>query len=291
MLEMATHHHFFASSQARKNARLGTFSSGSRVQRENDMRFDENTSQKLQYYVYSLIDPRDKKPFYIGKGKDNRVFDHLECALESPTASDKYEKIWEIVNSGLSVTHVIIKHGLTEKTAFQVESSLIDYSIYFGHKLTNEVLGHNSIENGLMSSDEVVRKYNAPKLEKIDSNCVLININKTYKRGSGMNGIYQATKESWVIDKNKTPTIKYALSEYRGLVVAVFEISEWYPVNTTDKHGNPKVRWGFNGVVAPIQIRQEYINMSVAHVKVQGASNPIRYTLETLNKSKHLAIP
>jgi hypothetical protein len=29
MPEMATHHHFFASSQARKNARLGTFASGS----------------------------------------------------------------------------------------------------------------------------------------------------------------------------------------------------------------------------------------------------------------------
>lgn len=172
------------------------------------MRFDESTSQKLQYYVYALIDPRDKKPFYVGKGKDNRVFDHLQCAIENPTASDKYEKIREIVNSGLLVTHVIIKHGLTEKAAFQVESSLIDYSIYFGHQLTNEVLGHNSIENGLMSSDEVIRKYNAPKLEKMDGDCVLININKTYKRGSGANGIYQATKESWVIDKNKTSTIK-----------------------------------------------------------------------------------
>jgi hypothetical protein len=229
--------------------------------------------------VYALIDPRDKKPFYIGKGKDNRVFHHLECALENPTASDKYEKIWEIVNSGLSVTHVIIKHGLTGKTALQVESSLIDYSIYFGHKLTNAVLGHNSIENGLMSSSEIVRKYSAPKLEKIDSNCVLININKTYKRGSGMTGIYQATKESWVIGKNKISTIKYALAEYRGLIVEVFDISDWYPVNTKDKHGKPKVRWGFNGEVARIQIRQKYINMSVAHVKVKGSSNPIRYTV------------
>ncbi len=251
------------------------------------MSFDERIVQKLQYYVYALIDPRDKKPFYVGKGKENRVFDHLECALESPTVSDKYEKIREIVSSGFSINHVIIKHGLTEKAAFQVESSLIDYSVYFDHKLTNGILGHNSIENGLMSSDEIIRKYNAPKLESIDSNSVMININKTYKRGSGVNGIYQATKESWVIDKRKTSTIKYVLAEYKGLVVEVFEVSDWYPVDTTDKYGNPKVRWGFNGVVAPLQVRQKYINMSVAHVKVQGSSNPIRYTLETRNKSKH----
>lgn len=258
-----------------------------RVQGTIKMRFDESTSQKLQYYVYALIDPRDKKPFYVGKGKDNRVFDHLECALDSPKESDKYERIRDIVNNDLSVTHVIIKHGLTEKSAFQIESSLIDYSIYFDHELTNKVLGHNSIENGLMSSDEVIRKYNAPKLENMDDNCLLININKKYKRGSGVNGIYQATKESWVIDKNKIFTLKYALAEYRGLVVEVFEISDWYPVDTIDKHGKPKIRWGFNGVVAQNLIRKKYINMSVAHVKVKGSSNPIRYTLETRNKSKH----
>lgn len=251
------------------------------------MRFDESTFQKLQYYVYALIDPRDKKPFYVGKGKGNRVFDHLECALKNPTTSDKYEKIREIINYGFIVKHVIIKHGLTEKEAFQVESSLIDYSIFFDHKLSNEVLGHNSIDNGLMSSDEVIRKYNAPKLEMIDSNCVLINISRTYKRGSGVDGIYQVTKESWVINKNRQSTIKYALAEYRGLIVEVFDISEWYPVDTIDENGKLKVRWGFNGVVAPLQIRQKYINTSVEHVKVRGSSNPIRYTLEIRSKTKH----
>ena len=32
-------------------------------------RFSNKTIEKLQYYVYALIDPRDKKIFYIGKGK------------------------------------------------------------------------------------------------------------------------------------------------------------------------------------------------------------------------------
>ena len=243
------------------------------------MRFDENTSLKLQYYVYALIDPRDKKPFYIGKGKDNRVFHHLECALENPTASDKYEKIWEIVNSGLSVTHVIIKHGLTGKTALQVESSLIDYSIYFGHKLTNAVLGHNSIDNGVMSADEIIRKYNALPLEKLEEPIVIININKIYKRGTGGDGIYKATKGDWAVDKNRIKTIDYALSEYRGLIVEVFKIDNWYPVDMKDKNGKPKIRWAFDGSVAESCIRKKYINKSVSHIKKPGASNPIRYRL------------
>jgi hypothetical protein len=65
---MATHNHFLQGHRLGKTIVWGLFVSGSRVQREIGMRFDENTSQKLQYYVYALIDPRDKKPFYIGKG-------------------------------------------------------------------------------------------------------------------------------------------------------------------------------------------------------------------------------
>ena len=30
------------------------------------------------YYVYALIDPRNNKPFYIGKGKDNRAESHAK---------------------------------------------------------------------------------------------------------------------------------------------------------------------------------------------------------------------
>jgi hypothetical protein len=32
----------------------------------------------LKSYVYVYIDPRNGKPFYIGKGKGNRLFAHLK---------------------------------------------------------------------------------------------------------------------------------------------------------------------------------------------------------------------
>lgn len=30
------------------------------------------------YYVYILVDPRNNKPFYVGKGKDDRVYTHVK---------------------------------------------------------------------------------------------------------------------------------------------------------------------------------------------------------------------
>ena len=28
------------------------------------------------FYLYHLIDPRNQIPFYVGKGKNNRMYDH-----------------------------------------------------------------------------------------------------------------------------------------------------------------------------------------------------------------------
>lgn len=243
------------------------------------MSFDEKTQASLKYYVYVLSNPDTKKPFYVGKGKGNRVFNHVACALDTVTESDKYDTIRAIVRQDKSVRHCIIRHGLDEKTAIHIESAIIDLLTFLDYEITNQVRGHHSIEKGLATTDEIIRQVNAKPLKTKADDAVIININKSYKRGSWSDGIYQATKQAWVIGKNRPGTIKVALAEYKGLIVEVFSIDEWYPVNGIDKNGKPKLRWGFNGKVAPKQTREQYINKSVAHIKVRGASNPLRFNM------------
>lgn len=239
--------------------------------------FDNKTSEYLEYYVYALIHPTTDKPFYIGKGIGNRLFNHKHCALNTEDSSLKLDIIREITSSNLEVKHMVIRHGLTEKEAFEVEASLIDLGNYIGFDLSNIMDGHYAENRGLMTSDEIIRRYNAKPLEALLHPAIIININKKYSRGNSSEDIYLATKQAWVVGEQKRNITKFALSEYAGIIIEVFEIKEWYNVVTEDNKRNN--RWGFSGVVASDEVRNLYLNKSIAHTKKKGAANPIKYRL------------
>src|ERR671936_1211285 len=90
--------------------------------------FSPDVSRKLGWYVYRLIDPRNGETFYVGKGKGNRVFAHIRAAgeLEGDDLDNKVKRIWQIQNAGFEVAHVIHRHGMDERTAFEVEAAVID---------------------------------------------------------------------------------------------------------------------------------------------------------------------
>lgn len=59
--------------------------------------FSHEICEKLKYYVYAYYDPADMSfPFYIGKGKGNRCFQHLLDKSDSR----KVSKIREIYDRG-----------------------------------------------------------------------------------------------------------------------------------------------------------------------------------------------
>ena|SRR5688572_4287900 len=138
--------------------------------------FSSEVTEKLKYYVYRLIDPRNGETFYAGKGKDNRAFAHAKGKVNSDEEElePKLKRIWEIQGAGFEVAHVIHRHGMDEKTAIEVEAAVID--AYPG--LTNMAGGAGSGDFGVMHSREIIARYRAEPAE-FRHRAILINVNKT----------------------------------------------------------------------------------------------------------------
>lgn len=79
------------------------------------------------YYVYLLIDSRDKKIFYVGKGKGKRMHAHVVETTHGRIANSvKSDKINEILAAGAEVLERVIFTTKRESVAFTVERFLID---------------------------------------------------------------------------------------------------------------------------------------------------------------------
>lgn len=231
--------------------------------------FPKSVIEKLGYYVYLLINPTTNNVFYVGKGTGNRIFNHINDAISSPLKSDKLDIIRSIHSQGKQVKLSIIRHGLTEKEAFEVEAALIDF-IDIG-ELANIVSGHHSYDHGLMSITDVIAQYNAPHIV-ISEPAILVTVNRLFRRNMNDDEIYEITRGNWVVGERRNKA-KYAFCISYGIVRQVYMIQEWFPIKARSEGSKTQDRWRFNGFVA--KDLQHYIGGCVE--KYIGAQNPVRY--------------
>jgi len=236
--------------------------------------FPPYVARKLKTYVYRLIDPRNGETFYIGKGKGNRVFSHIraEQNLEGDEFNNKLKRIREIRLAGFEVAHVIHRHGMDGKTAFEVEAALID--AYPG--LTNIVGGVGGNDYGAMHAKEIIMRYCAePAVFR--HKALLINVN----RSATETLLYEATRFAWKISRSKAKKAQIILATRQGLIVGAFIAHDWLEAIAANFPGREDVpgRIGFVGQEAPADIRKLYVGKRVPdEYRKPGAANPIRYT-------------
>lgn len=229
------------------------------------MEFSQAVCEKIGYYVYVLKDLRTNTIFYIGKGTGNRIFQHVLGAIKSNSSSDKLDLIREIGTD--KVQHYILRHGLTEAEAFELEGACID--LLGLNYLTNEVKGHDSWERGLKTVDEIVQYYDA-KVITITEPTIIISINRDYKRFISAEDLYEVTRCAWKASADRRTKTKYAIAAYRGIVREVYKIHSW-------KKSKYKDRWEFTGEVAEEAVRSKYLNQSLENYIKKGSQNPIKY--------------
>lgn len=242
--------------------------------------FSSEVCEELKYYVYRLVDPRNGQTFYVGKGKNNRVFAHAECALEKYNDVDynaklddddnlKYKTIREIKDSGLDVIYIIQKYGLEERDALIIESALIDaYSI--DKKLTNKIKGFNASEptNAIslqrdLSAKEYIDSYENPKYIIIKVKEYWLNQRKDR---------YDCTRTAWKLKLDEAKKYPYVLSVTGGIVREVYKVSEWHYWE------KEKGRIEFTGVVAESEVQEIFKGKKIPEkYRKKGQASPCLY--------------
>ena len=196
-----------------------------------NQKFTTETIAKLGHYVYRLVDPRTGLTFYIGEGHGNRVFDHAAGVLKFKATGDsnkehedsvtaKMQQIRDIHAANLEVITIIHRHGMDQKTAFEVEGALID--AYPG--LTNIQNGHGNSEYGCASTLQIQQRYQAEEAQIPSGQFMIIKVKEATIDDQG--SLYEAVRKHWHVNLQKAAGRK-VLACVAGLIRGVFSVSEW----------------------------------------------------------------
>ncbi len=239
-------------------------------------RFPASVAERLGYYVYLLRDPRDGYIFYVGKGIGNRVFEHARDArLNGEVAAPKADRIREILHSGHSVVTEILRFGLSEQTALEVEAASIE--LLGLTTLLNVIGGHGSLDRGRMSTDDVIALLDAQPVD-IEVPAILIKPSRLWHRGMPDNELYEATRGWWKVGTRREKA-RYGLAVVHGVIRGAWAIERWRPRQQGDPDWQSDVagkpRWGFAGSPAPDLAH--VIGGSVSHYWKPGAQTPFIY--------------
>lgn len=237
--------------------------------------FPKGVEERLGHYVYRLIDPRNGQTFYVGKGQRDRVFQHARGVTEDPEdygPGSTRERIAQIHFAGLSVGHIIHRHGMDNRTAIEVEAALID--CYPG--LTNKQAGYESDTRGCRHAAEIVAEFNAVEFE-VDEPLIAFTINQWW----GRLGFYEATRGVWRLNIQRSRERHLVLGVVNNIVKAVYRPCQWVPgtpENFPRYTGPTKNRWGFVGVEADPAIQAKYLGKRVpAEYCGKGVQTARRY--------------
>ncbi|MBR4190444.1 MAG: hypothetical protein IKQ55_10845 [Kiritimatiellae bacterium] len=239
--------------------------------RQASGKFSKTIREKLGHYVYRLVDPRTEETFYVGKGTNNRVFDHINSALKPTKGEDeldlKTELIREIRKAGLPVTAIIHRHGLVDKEmALEVEAALIDAY----PELTNIQSGHGSAVRGGMTVEQVKAFYDAPEAKFGNIKAVIIKIRQTVV--DEKKSVYEAVRAAWRIDPKRAKNLPVVAS-VGGVIKGVFTDVKWH------KSAKYEGRFEFTAEESrdPGHLSLLSCRLPDKYCK-KGQANPIRYT-------------
>ena len=237
-----------------------------------------NFLRDLKYYVYvycEINEDNKRIPIYVGKGKSDRFFSHLNNLND--ISNKKNRKIINLIKENrLGID--ILAYNLTDKTALAIESACID------------LMGIENLENIVRGKGENIKRVPLDELTNLltektvkvhhDHRGVAILINKHYKPTFGDLEIFEITRGIWnkrIVTTCEKNNVKYAYATFNGVVKDVYLIHSWVPAGTQeyfsrslDPERLKTAKWEFVGKKAPNKIRELYVGKIIQKKRSYG---------------------
>ena len=171
--------------------------------------------KQMEYYTYAYL-REDRTPYYIGKGKGNRVHKKGKGEVYPPKNKNKIIKL---------------KQNLTEEEAFKHEIYMI---AVFGRKDLGTGMLRNKTDGGDGPSGYIMSKEQKQLLSKIHSGKILTDehrkkISEANKRRDA--GKYKRTPETLLKMKIGRKLIKYYLKHEDGTEIIIDSMNEFCKEN------------------------------------------------------------
>ena len=190
--------------------------------------------------------------FYVGKGNDDRLFDHFgeadKALANNLSGTPKRARIADIWKRDLDVEWWVVRYNLQAGTSppvdvFNVEAALIDVlEISQNGPALNDMAGHGVVTRGILSQKDV-EALGAPTVNpsRAYPTVFVFPIQKELAKGTP---VYDATKCCWelnhAIRNAPEPVDALAVGVANGVSGGVFSILRWGPCTNSD-------RWEFSG--------------------------------------------
>ncbi len=243
--------------------------------------FSPGVSAKLRSYVYLLVDPRTGRPFYVGRGRNDRCFRHVRAAgrgadrgsVTSEELSAKYpmlDRIREIEADHRAVRIDILRHGLSGHEASLVEAA------------AHDALGlpaRAGLDSQRRSAVEVSSLLAKRAKIKRGHQLVLLRVG-----AAGADTSYDRVRHDWRIGRRWTDlgsprSPRWAAIVSGEVVAAVYRIERWE--GTGEKRGpsgpsRSADRFSFAGSPDP-ELEDRYGGRSVVAYLGTGSRHPVTY--------------
>ncbi len=229
-----------------------------KIKKFSDSTLSVLNNGERRFYVYCLTDLKKDKILYIGKGCDNRIFEHEQAARSQDGDIDVPAR--KAIAKCKKLGRHIISYHLTEAEAQAAESALIHFvKSVLGKKLKNKIAGHGP---GGISVEELDRRFGFSPLplDEINSNELIlaVKIQDALDLDTDEEADYRfdnqddanlksRTLGNWVIGKDAASKVKYIIGIHTSLqnaVVSAYEVDGFETLEET-KNGRKQTRYRF----------------------------------------------